>query len=619
MCGICGTYGSCESPLIRNMCEIMGHRGPDDEGVYLDRAAGIALGVKRLSIIDLETGHQPIHNEDETIRLVLNGEIYNYMTLRDALQRKGHSFYTKSDTETVVHLYEDLGERCLHELNGMFAFALWDKRQTRLFLARDRLGIKPLYYVDGARGEFAFASELKTLLRLPYLSAEIDLDALDAYITLGYVPAPLTILKGVKKLLPGHLIRMDKHGLCIERYWDVPIGREAVSSEEECPARLRDLLEDSVRLRLVSDVPLGALLSGGIDSSTVVALMSQFSSRVKTFSVGFEKADYDETTHARIVAQRFGTDHLELIMKPEVDLLPRLVWYLDEPIADQAAVPTYLICRLAKSRVTVVLSGEGGDEQFAGYPRYILSLISDRYSKAPPKLKNSFLRLVDIPAFPEAYRRVVRKLTYAAQDPMARNLRWVSNFSPEEKAQLYSDRLLAALADRDLLDLLPSSLRRTNWRDPLSPLMHLDMKTWLVDDILMKVDRMSMANSLEARVPFLDHRVVEFSATIPAGLKLKGLTTKYILKRMARSLLPKETIRRKKQAFLVPTNLWFREELRDFARGTLLDSRFEKRGYFNQSYVRRILDEQLSGKSDNSQKLWNLMILELWHRQFADP
>ncbi len=616
MCGICGTHGLCDGPLLRTMCDVVGYRGPDDQGIYLEPEEPVALGVRRLSIIDLETGHQPIHNEDQTLWLVLNGEIYNYRTLRKDLEIRGHCFYTHSDVETVVHLYEDRGEDCLDQLNGMFSFGLWDKRRRMLFIARDRLGIKPLYYVC-EQGKFAFASEIKSLLRIPWVSREIDPHALDAYITLGYVPAPLTILKAVKKLLPGHLLRVQRDGLSMQKYWDLALPKEEIVSEEDCLQGLGELIRDSVRLRLVSDVALGALLSGGIDSSTVVALMSQFSSRVKTFSVGFERG-FDETKQARTVARHLGTDHTELIMKPDVDLLPKLIWYLDEPIADQAALPTYLICRLAKSSVTVVLTGEGGDEQFAGYPRYLLSAVSDRYGRLPGRLREAFLKAAEAVGLPGAYGRALRKLTYAEKDPVRRNLDWVSNFSREEKAELYSPELRNTLGEADPLDLLRHLLCRGDFSDSLSLLMWLDLRTWLVDDILMKVDRMSMANSLEARVPFLDHRVVEFSCAIPARLKLRGLTTKYILRRIASPLLPRETVRRSKQAFLVPANLWFQRELREFVRELLLDPKSESRHYFNPKYVERILGEQLNGTRDHTQRLWNLLVLETWHRQSVD-
>jgi len=567
-------------------------------------------------VIDLVTGHQPIHNEDESVWVVQNGEIYNYRSLRANLEERGHSFYTTSDTETIVHLYEEHREDCLERLNGMFAFALWDRRNGRLLIARDRLGIKPLYYTFG-EGKFAFASELKALLTVPWVTTEVNPDALDAYLTLGYVPAPLTMLKDVKKLPPGHLLNMDEHGMSIQVYWAPPLYQDPLASEEECLEGLTELLRDSVRLRLISDVPLGALLSGGIDSSTVVALMSGFSSRVETFSIGFERG-FDETGYARAVAKHLGTDHHELIVRPEVELLPELIWYLDEPIADQAALPTYLICRLARSRVTVVLTGEGADEQFAGYPRYLLSLIGDRYGKLPLQLREGLLRATRAWSLPERYLNALAKLTYAEENPIKRNLTWVSHFSPVEKAELYSGELRNALGESHPLDFLLPSLEAPPSPDSLSLLMHLDLRTWLVEDILMKVDRMSMANSLEARVPFLDHRVVEFVAKIPSRLKLKGFETKYILKRLASHLLPAQTVRRRKQAFLVPLNLWFERELGDFVRDLLLGTTLERRSYFHQTYIRRMLEEQLSGKKDNSQKLWNLMVLECWHRQFVD-
>jgi asparagine synthase (glutamine-hydrolysing) len=657
MCGICGIYGKSDENLIKRMCRVMFHRGPDDEGIYMDET--ISLGMRRLSIIDLTTGHQPIHNEDETLWIVFNGEIYNFQELREYLEKHGHRFYTKSDTEVILHLYEEFGEECVQKLRGMFAFALWDKPKRKLFLVRDRLGIKPLYYTE-TNGKFIFASEIKAILQHPQVKCEVNLKALDEYLTFQYILAPNTLFEGIWKLLPGHTLSYCYGKITLRQYWDVEFPQVSEKIDErEAAEELLEHFRESIRLRLISDVPLGVLLSGGVDSSAVVAVMSRLvNCPIKTFTVGFAaEGDYDETKYARLVAKRFETDHQEVILQPNAcELLPKLIWHLDEPIADQAALPTYLVCELARKSVTVVLTGEGGDELFAGYPRYLLSFFADVYHKFPAWMKEGIV-MKGISFLPNRipYSKYLKKVAFSNPDAMNRNVRWMSNFLPEEKERLYSDSLKKVLSDNSIskkgwknggmeswvngrLEEWKNGRlegwmngRLEGWRDGrvfasltdafglrLNALMYMDMKTWLVDDILMKVDRMSMATSVEARVPFLDHKLVEFVSGLPPKLKLKGFTTKYILKKTLNGLLPKEILNRRKHAFRVPASKWLQRDLKFLTSEILLSPAAQRREYFNIDYIRQLVNSHLEGRIDAGQKLWNLICLELWHRIYID-
>ena len=622
MCGICGICGKNDENLIKRMCRVMFHRGPDDEGIYTDET--ISLGMRRLSIIDLTTGHQPIHNEDGTLWIVFNGEIYNFQELKEYLEKHGHRFYTKSDTEVIVHLYEEFGEDCVQKLRGMFAFALWDKPKRKLFLVRDRLGIKPLYYTE-TNGKLIFASEIKAILQHPEVKCEVNLKALDEYLTFQYIPAPHTLFKGIWKLPQGHTLSYTDGKITLRQYWDVefPQVPEKVD-EREAAEELLERFRESIRLRLISDVPLGVLLSGGVDSSAVVAVMSGLVSRpIKTFTVGFAaEGDYDETKYARLVAKRFETDHQEVILQPNAcELLPKLIWHLDEPIADQAALPTYLVCELARKSVTVVLTGEGGDELFAGYPRYLLSFFADVYHKFPAWMKEQIvMKGASILPSKIPFSKYLKKVAFSSPDAMNRNVRWMSNFLPEEKEQLYSDSLKKVLSDNPISKEGWKDGWMDGWKDGsvLNSLMYMDMKTWLVDDILMKVDRMSMATSVEARVPFLDHKLVEFVCALPPKLKLKGFTTKYILKNTLNGLLPKEILNRRKHAFRVPASKWLQRDLKFLTSEILLSQAAQRRGYFNIDYIRQLVNSHLEGKIDAGQKLWNLICLELWHQIYID-
>ena len=629
MCGICGVYNfrnkePVNQDLIKRMTGALKHRGPDDEGIYLgSRVKGsglmVGLGVRRLSIIDLETGHQPIHNEDKTIWIVFNGEIYNFRDLREALEKKGHIFYTKSDTEVILHLYEEYGRDCVQRLNGMFAFAIWDSREERLFLARDRIGIKPLFYVEH-KGSIIFASEIKSILENKEISKEIDLQSLYSMMKLQYIPAPKTIFKEIKKLLPGHRLACQKGKISIEKYWDLDLARKEESEAfylEELPR----LLEESIRLRLISDVPLGAFLSGGIDSSIMVGLMSKFSEKpVKTYSVGFEAEDsFNELKYARLASQHFKTDHQELIMKSKdiEELLPKIVYYLDDPITDPAVIPTYLVSKLAKEKVTVVLTGEGGDELFAGYRRYSLDRLAPYYGKLPSIIRKKMISALISKLLPQG--RFQQGIEALNQPPgVQRYLSWVSKFNDETLENLYTKEVKEEIKEKGLTSIFRSYFESPQERDFHSRTLYCDIKTWLPDDLLVKVDRMSMATSLEARVPYLDHRIVELCTSMPIHLKLRGFTSKYILRKALSDLIPEEILKRRKQGFTVPLAPWFRKELRNFTQEILSQNSIAKRGYFDYNYIKHILEEHLEGERNYSREIWSLLVFELWSKKYLE-
>jgi asparagine synthase (glutamine-hydrolysing) len=618
------------------MCSAMIHRGPDDEGYYLSPpaqngsesqfqgATSAGLGMRRLAIIDLETGKQPIHNEDRTVWVVLNGEIYNYAELRAELEARGHSFYTKTDTEAIVHAYEEYGMDVPTHLRGMFAFALWDAKEERLLLARDRVGKKPLLYsvVDG---KLIFASEFQAILRHPDVSREINLNALNHYLSFICVPAPETAFRGVNKLEPGHVLIWQNGQAETRRYWSLDPSAKIDISEEEAGERAVELLRDAVRVRLMSDVPLGAFLSGGIDSSAIVALMSELSSeRVKTFSIGFEEQDFSEIEHARRIARRFGTEHHEFIVKPEaLDVLPALVRHYGEPYADSSAIPTYYLSKMTREHVTVALTGDGGDECFAGYERYAAMRIAERYNQLPRVVKKGVLEPA-IAALPAAtanrspYGRVRRLLGVMGKERTERYLTLTCGFSEEMKAALYTREFRVRSAEASPLTYMHPWFSGNGEIDIIDRLMSADTSNYLPNDLLVKVDIASMAVSLEARAPFLDHNVMEFAASLPARYKLRGLTTKYILKRALRGLLPDEILSRRKMGFGVPISHWFRSELKGFLSDTILSDKALGRGYFNPAVVRQLVDLHSSGRRDHAPQLWTLLMLELWHREFID-
>jgi asparagine synthase (glutamine-hydrolysing) len=621
MCGICGVVGHIDEPLLRRMTRTMVHRGPDDEDLYLGE--GVGLGVRRLSIIDLAGGRQPIANEDGTIRVVFNGEIYNYQSLRDRLEKQGHRFTTNSDTEVLVHLYEEYGDAGVHLLRGMFAYALWDGRQRRLLLVRDRVGIKPLYYAE-AGGSLLFASEAKALFVHPALTPEADIEALDLYLTFQYVPGPRTLFRGVHKLLPGHLLVMENNRVEIHRYWDVVFGEgERGIDLDDAAEEFRHLFDEAVRLHLVSDVPVGALLSGGIDSSSVVALMAEAApASVQTFTVGFDMPGmHNELADARLVAKHFRTDHHEIVTAPDTaNLLPKLIWHLDEPIADPAALPTYHLCRFAHQTVPVVLTGEGGDELLGGYPRYAWFLMAKRLQQLlPAEFRERVLLPLGrmITARPR-YRKALEDVL-AERDDASRHLRWIANFDDALKARVVSPDLRADLGGKaEALVAAYLDGGSPNPGDLVHRLIALDMHTWLVDDILTKMDKMSMATSVEARVPFLDHHLVEFVAALPVSLKIRTLGTKQLLRHTMCDFLPPHTLARRKHAFLVPVDQWLRGPLRDFLRETLLTERARQRGWLDPTVVEAMVDAHRAGTASYGQQIWNLLCLELWARVFLD-
>jgi len=616
MCGIAGIVDLGGGPVLpgelRRLCDVMRHRGPDDEGIYL--GAGAGLGMRRLSIIDLDTGRQPIHNEDETVWVVLNGEIYNFRDLRKDLTRRGHAFSTQTDTETIVHLYEEYGDRCVDHLRGMFAFALWDEKSRRLLLARDRLGVKPLYYAEIA-GRLVFASELKALLELPDVEPEIDWPAASHLFTFLTTPVSGSIVRGVHKLPAAHLlVAAAGRRTQVHPYWDVQFYPDRGRSAGDLIEELRTLLDESVRLRLVSDVPVGAFLSGGLDASAVVATMApHVQGPLKTFTIGFADQAYDESAHARRVARQFGTDHHELILEPDVtDLIEDIAWHLDEPFGDSSAIPTYMVSKLAAEHVKVVLSGDGGDEIFAGYERYVV------------EARRRAFRL------PGLLRRIAGGAAGRLR-PGTKGRNFLLNLGLDG-AHRYLDE--STLFRRDDLERLfpPEVLDRMGPHDPshaerrylehagghwLSAARYLDLKSSLPLDILTKVDRMSMAHSLEAREPLLDHRLVEFAAAIPPAMLLRDGTTKWIFKEAMRGILPDDVIDRRKQGFGVPLGRWFRGKLGGFVRDLLLTKRSRERGFFNPAAVEDLVRRHQAGRPLDLE-LWTLLSFELWCRAFID-
>jgi asparagine synthase (glutamine-hydrolysing) len=624
MCGIAGFVESSTttSPfgpddgraLVHRMCDVIRHRGPDDEGVWVEQ--GVALGMRRLSIIDLSTGHQPIHNEDRTVWIVFNGEIYNFPALRRELEAAGHRFYTSTDTEVIVHAYEQWGKNAIVRLRGMFGLAVWDTRRRTLLIARDRIGIKPMHYAT-VNGRLYFGSELKSLLEAPDLPRDLDPDALDHYLSFLYTPRDGSIFKSVRKLPPGHLLTWQDGRVDIEQFWQMPANETFKGSEADAVSQLRAVLSDAVQSHLVSDVPLGAFLSGGIDSSLVVGLMSQVSgARVKTFSIGFDEPEFDELEPARRVAQHFGTDHHEFVVKPDgVAILDRLVSHFDEPFADSSAIPTWYVSEMARRHVTVVLSGDGGDELFGGYDRYVPHprvVAFDRYS--PRALRR--VAAIAASGLPHGVRGK-NFLRHVGRDARGRYLDAIRFFGADEKPALLTPDVRTALAGPDPEMLLAGHFTRFAHLPWPSQMMRFDAETYLPEDVLTKVDRMSMAHSIESRVPLLDNDVVAFASALPAALKIKGGRRKHVLKEVAAALLPAEILNRKKQGFGVPLGTWFRGNLRELFADTLLSPGSLQRGYFQPAFVRHIVDEHLSGQRDHTLRLWQLVVFEKWHQQYA--
>ena len=629
MCGISGKLyfdfsRPDETDILERMNAVLAHRGPDDTGIYCDGQIGLAH--RRLSIIDLSpAGHQPMSNEDATVWIVLNGEIYNFQSLRPDLLSRGHRFLSSSDTEVILHLYEEHGTDCLRFLRGMFAFAIWDGPRRQLFLARDRLGKKPLCYQHDAHA-LRFASEAKAILQDPEVQAAPDPASVSQYLTYGYVPSPASAFHGFRRLPPGHFLTCRDGRVEVTRYWRLRRDRKTQRPEEEWCREIVGRLEEAVRLRMISDVPLGAFLSGGIDSSAVVALMSRASSGpVKTFSIGFEEPEYDELAYARQVAQRFGTEHHELVVRPDAAaILPKLAWHYDEPFGDSSAVPTYYVAQMTRQYVTVALNGDAGDESFGGYDRYVANLLAASFDRWPGAglLRHAIrwgLRLLPQSGSRTSLlyrgRRFLDGLTDA---PERRYARWLCHFYGDRKAELFTPEFLAAAGGTDALEILLAAYRESDAPDFGDATLGVDAALYLPDDLLVKVDIASMAHALEARSPFLDHEFMEFAATIPFPLKIQGRVKKYILKRALTGILPDEILHRPKMGFGVPIDHWLRHELKDMAFDTLLSSRAISRGYFRVGTVRRLLDEHLRKRTSWHYLLWTLLMLELWHRTYID-
>ncbi|MDT4966689.1 MAG: hypothetical protein QOJ64_1426 [Acidobacteriota bacterium] len=629
MCGITGwaTLDARTPPpdgargLLHSMCERMTHRGPDSEGLMV--STGVALGMRRLAIIDLQTGEQPVTSEDGQISVIQNGEIYNYRDLRIDLEKRGHRFRSESDTEVLPHLYEEYGTEMVHHLNGMFAFALWDARRRRLFIARDRFGEKPLYW-GVFNGKLIFASEPKVLLAHPAVQPTLNIDALRRYLSFDYVPAPLSIYQGIQKLPAAHSILLEDGKIDVQRYWQLSYQkRRSPPSEADAAAELRHLMENSVSMRLVSDVPLGVLLSGGVDSSTVAAMAVRSSSEtVKTFSISFAETSFDESSYARAVAKFLGTDHHE--ERLSVDLAANLVGeigsWMDEPFSDPSLVPTYLLSRFTRRHVTVALGGDGGDELFAGYPMYWAHKLARRYARVPQFLRRGLIEPLvrSLPvktknlSFDFKAKRFIKGMKY---DDVARHHVWFGSFAPDEQAQLLAPDVLAA-SDGNIYREANELAEECDADNIVERMQCLDTQLYLAEDILTKVDRASMAVSLEVRAPFLDQRVAEYVAGLPVDYKLRGRTTKYILKRAVSDLLPPFVTKRPKKGFGVPVAEWLKGRLRPLARDLLSAERIRKAGLFNPDYVQRLQDEHERGIANHRKLLWTVLMFELWHESF---
>jgi asparagine synthase (glutamine-hydrolysing) len=631
MCGICGVAGGSPAEgrgLVGRMCVALAHRGPDDEGsVHHDR---VTLGMRRLSIIDLEGGHQPIHNEDSQIWVVQNGEIYNHLALRAELEAAGHVFVSRSDTEVLVHGYEEWGEAVVERLNGMFAFALHDRRRRVVVLARDRMGIKPLLYaIDGER--LVFASELKALLVDPLLRRGIDPVALDRYLALEFVPSPRSMVRGISKLPPGHTLTwsVGEGTAALRRYWAPVLGEgdgvaDGRGLEAQCE-ELRGVLRESVRKELISDVPLGVFLSGGIDSSAVAAMMTQLGSEVKSFSVGFSDRSFDESAYARLVARHLGTDHHEIVLEPDMllGLIPRLSSLLDEPLGDASIIPTYLLSEFTRRHVKVALGGDGGDELFGGYPTLQAHRLAAYYERVPGLLRRGVVepvvRRLPVSRGNLSFDYRAKRFVSGAGFPVAeRHERWMGSFVAEERSALLSREVLEEVSRSQRAGVDASGDGAGAALDPLDRVLLMDMRGYLENDILVKLDRATMMASLEGRVPLLNNDFVEYAMRLPLGMKLRGLKSKFLFKRALRGLLPDSILRRPKKGFGIPVADWFRGPLREQMLSVLSPERMARKGFFEPAAVGRLVREHLEGRRDNRKQLWTLFAFELWHDGYLE-
>jgi asparagine synthase (glutamine-hydrolysing) len=623
VCGICGKLNfdreaNVSPALLKGMADTISHRGPDDEGYYV--AGPVGLGFRRLSIIDLNTGHQPLSNEDGTVWIVFNGEIYNYQELRQYLQAKGHVFRTKTDTEVIVHLYEEFGAACVEKLRGMFAFAIWDDRQEILLLARDRVGIKPLYYRLTAEC-IVFGSEIKAILADPEVQPEVLPGMIDRFLTFYYVPGEETLFRDIKKLAPGSYMVIRGGKTQITQYWDLHFSATA-RSIEDAAQRLLVLLEESVQLHMISDVPLGFLLSGGVDSTAMLGFaIGKTEHKISSYTIGFsDRGVTDERPYARLAAARYGSEHHEMTIgaRDFADFLPQYIWHMEEPVCEPPAVALFYISRLAKEFVKVLISGEGGDEAFAGYPNYRSMLWLERLKSVCPPLKAAFPSILDVfnhfPAFPKL-QKYAQLLNTPFSSYYYSRTSTPFNFFNSHMAELYSDDFLRSIDKQRSVSPVNRYLQNGAAGDTLSKMLYVDTKTWLPDDLLIKADRMTMANSVELRVPLLDHKILEFAASLQGSYKVRGFTTKYIVKKALSKQVPREILDRKKTGFPVPYDAWMRGELKGWMCGILLDRETLARGYFRKSTIEKLLtDNSLSGR--NSKELFSLAVLELWHRRF---
>jgi len=627
VCGIAGQVRTdgrgVERATIDAMCAAQEHRGPDSRGIHVDGQAG--LGIQRLRVIDLETGDQPIYNEDRTVAVVLNGEIYNYRELRSGLERRGHTLATKGDTEVIVHLYEELGADCVNELEGMFAFALWDDRRRRLLLARDRVGKKPLFYSERS-GALSFASEIHSLLADPEIPRDLDLSALDSFFAYQYVPSPLSAFESIRRIPPGSMLSYEDGRVAIERYWRLRYEPQPVPEGPELHDEIRRLIRQAVTDRMISDVPLGAFLSGGIDSATVVAAMAEASVEpVRTFSIGFEDEEWNELPNARMIAERFSTAHEELVVKPNlVEMIPKVARHYGEPFADPSSVPSFYVSEMARRGVTVALNGDGGDESFAGYHRYVTASRTHRIaSRLPGALRRGIGALGSLseprgdPTRPaNRARRLASSLGLSDRDRYARGMEL---FTPAQRTRLYSRDLEDRLSGEPEPRLIETTWDHGTADDLINRMLEVDVNTYLPDDLLVKVDIASMAYSLEARSPLLDHRLMEFAAGLPGSMKIHGAERKVVMRDALRGWIPDSILDGPKRGFGLPmAGRWFRGELRGYVTEALTDPTAASRDYFDRAYVSELLDRHQDGSRDNSMKLWALLMFEVWHREVVD-
>lgn len=618
MCGICG-FNWSDNKLIQEMAGILCHRGPDQTGSFSDN--GASLGHRRLSIIDLsKKGIQPMCNENESIFISFNGEIYNFKDLKKILEEKGHRFESDTDTEVIIHAYEEWNTDCVKKLRGMFAFAIWDSNKKQFFLARDRLGIKPLYYYHDQK-KFIFSSEIKSILLDKTIKKEIDDESMYYFLGYEYVPAPRTMFKGINKLMPGHTLIYKDGEITINKYWNLTFSNK-IYDEKYFSKKIYDLLEESIRMRLMSDVPLGAFLSGGVDSSSIVGLMSQMIDEpIKTFSIGYEDESFSEFQYAKQVSELFGTDHKEIMVDPySIEVFEKVIWHLDEPMSELSAVPVYLLCQKAKKDVTVCLSGEGGDELFAGYDRFVASKSDAYYRKIPEVMRKKLISGIVNKIPPQPQKKgainIVKRFIEGSDLPIeGRHMRWQYFSNEKEENELYSESFKRKTNHIKPFEVVNGYYQSCSLNDRLAREQYAEINTYLVDNVLMKVDKMSMANALEVRVPYLDHNFVELSASIPTNLKLNGFTTKYILKKTMSDLLPKNIVYRKKQGFSIPIKNWLRYELREYMEDLLKNSDVIKE-HFDSYYLDKIIEQHIRGSHNNSHRLWALMNIEWWHRKF---